>query len=61
MRRGQKRNSGSVDASLESSGGIWGVVGEICVWGWILAVLGYFYYSRGYLKLLNQIWERIIG
>lgn len=50
-----------MDASLESSGGIWGVVGEICVWGWILAVLGYFYYSRGYLKLLNQIWERIIG
>lgn len=50
-----------MNVDLESSGGIWRTIGEIGVWAWMLSLLGYFYYSRGYLTLLKQIWEHVIG
>jgi len=37
------------------------MVAEAVVWGWMLAVLGYFYYTRGFFSLLRQIWEQVSG
>ena len=31
------------------------------VWLWGLFVLGYFYYSRNFLTLLQQLWEKGSG
>ncbi len=32
-----------------------GLVGEAVLLVWVLGVLGYFYYSRGYLDLARQV------
>lgn len=34
---------------------------EALLWLWAVAGLGYFYYSRGYLDLLKQLWAQAGG
>jgi len=32
------------------------IVAEIGLWGWAMALLGYFYYSNGYFTMLSELW-----
>ena len=34
---------------------------EIAATLWAIGLMGYFYYARGYLELLGQIWSLYFG
>ena len=34
---------------------------EVLWWIWCLAGLSYFYYSQGFLTLLEQLWNQALG
>ena len=38
-----------------------GAVLEAILSLWFLGLVGYFYYARGYLELLQQIWRSFFG
>ena len=37
------------------------LLAEALTWAWAVGVLGYFYYSRKFLELLQQVWETFLG
>ena len=62
-KRAQKQISAEEQGTEASSGkrSATRIVAEVAVWGWVLSILGYFYYSRNFFNLLNQLWERASG
>ena len=37
------------------------LLAEALVWAWAVGVMGYFYYSRKFPALLQQLWESFLG
>ena len=55
-KEGHKTSSGE-----PQKGSVVRTLAATAIWLWALSILGYFYYSRNFLTLLQQLWEKASG
>jgi hypothetical protein len=61
MGKEKKENPGATNPTQPQKGGAVRALAEAAVWLWGLFILGYFYYTRNFLTLLQQLWEKASG
>ena len=58
---GRNKEANKTSSEEVQEGSVVRILATAAVWLWGLFVMGYFYYSRNFLTLLQQLWEKGSG